>query len=169
MGREDSPPAPIFTSTPLAGPSSGRQTGRNEPRLGGPDEDSIGDGPVRAGSELYCGVNGVVWASGARARRLPAELRGIAPYPAALASYRELCLCWPGRPRADRGQRAGRECCPVLSGLIQRRPLCGSASDPPGARQACGGDLLRLGPSVPALRAAAGRPSGHLPADGVCR
>ena len=66
MGGEDSPPAPIFTSTPLEGPSSGRQTGRNEPRLGGPDEDSIGDGPVRAGSELYCGVNGVVWASASR-------------------------------------------------------------------------------------------------------
>ena len=58
MAREDCPAAPIFTSTPLEGPSSGRQTGRKEPRLGGPDEDSIGDGSVRAGSELYCGVNG---------------------------------------------------------------------------------------------------------------
>ncbi|EOD40482.1 hypothetical protein EMIHUDRAFT_454201 [Emiliania huxleyi CCMP1516] len=41
MACEDSPAAPIFTSTPLEGPSSGRQTGRKEPRLGGPDEDSI--------------------------------------------------------------------------------------------------------------------------------
>jgi len=48
-------------------------------------------------------------------------------------------VSWPGRPRAVRGQRAGRECCPVLSGLIQRRPLYGSASDPPSCVRICGG------------------------------
>ena len=54
MAGEDSPPAPIFTSTPLEGPSSGRQTGRNEPRLGGPDEDSIGDLLLTINNAIQC-------------------------------------------------------------------------------------------------------------------
>ena len=100
----------------------------------GPDDDSIGDGPIRAGSEPYCGVNGVVWASGRGAPAVCPQNSVESP-----RTPTRRIVSWPGRPRAVRGQRAGRECYPVLSGLIQRRPLYGSASDPPSCVRICGG------------------------------
>ena len=166
MACEDSPPAPIFTSTPLEGPSSGRQTGRKEPRLGGPDEDSIGDGSVRAGSELYCGVNGrqvrapaVCPQNSVESPRTPPHSRRIVSCACAGPVGRAPTVAKELAESAALSSLASYSAARCTAQLLTRQALIRRAE----------AIFFGLDQAYQPSGAAAGRPSGHLPADGVCR